>query len=327
MAETANIADLASRISNEIFSWLKWEYRPLRDVDWECVLEKHRKKTHPSDVVFHYQDPYSGKIVYLNTDLKSYKASSITKGAIQQALMSLNLSVECANISQDWQEKFLLSHAGPSEVVGLLFIYNHDNEFDKDLYRYIEKIKIQNLDVREKNKIFILGPNKIMNLLDIVYDIKGLVADSVMTRPDAYTFFYPDLVLSKSHGDPWSHAASIEVITGPWMIIKHRAIQGQLEEGYLIYYMRNGSEVDEFVYFIDALSRFQMLLSENPIRIRLVDSVENAANNFDVAKDKYLREWGQDPQRKRRLDGISIETVPARQTRISFTEVGMRQND
>jgi hypothetical protein len=289
MAETSNIAALASRISNDIFSWLKWERRPLCDVNWECVLEQHERNTHPSDVVFHYQDPYTGKIIYLNTDLKSYKAESITKGAIQKALESLNIAVECANISQDWQRNFLLPHAGSSEVIGLLFIYNHDNEFDRNLYRYIEKVKIQNIPIKPSNRIVILEPKKIINLLNIVYDIKSLVADNTMNRPDGYTFFYPDLVLSKSHGDPWSHAATVEVITGPWIIIKHRSVNDYLGEGYLIYYMRDGGEIDEFVYFIDALSRFQMLLEEDPIRIRLVAPVDNAANNFDIAKNKYLR--------------------------------------
>jgi hypothetical protein len=327
MAETSNIAALADRIAKEIFVWLKWDYRPLQDSNWKCVLEKHNKKTHPSDIVFHYTDPYTGKVIYLNTDLKSYKADSITKGSIQKALESLNMSIECANISQGWQEKFLLPHDGTSEIVGLLFIYNHDNEFHTDLNQYIEKIKIQNLSIQRSNKIVIFGPKKIIDLLNIIYDIKSLVADDKMTRSAQYTFFYPDLVLSKAHGDPWSHAASIEAITGPWIIIKHRSINNSLKEGYLIYYMRDGSEVDEFVYFLDALSRFQMLLGGDLIRIRLVNPVENAKNNFDIAKDKYLKEWGSDEQRKKRLNEISIDSITVRETRISLTEIGMRQND
>jgi hypothetical protein len=219
-----------------------------------------------------------------------------------------------------------LPHAGSSEVIGLLFIYNHDNEFDRNLYRYIEKVKIQNIPIKPSNRIVILEPKKIINLLNIVYDIKSLVADNTMNRPDGYTFFYPDLVLSKSHGDPWSHAATVEVITGPWIIIKHRSVNDYLGEGYLIYYMRDGGEIDEFVYFIDALSRFQMLLEEDPIRIRLVAPVDNAANNFDIAKNKYLREWGNDPQRQKRLNEISIETIPVRETRINLSEIGMRLN-
>jgi hypothetical protein len=164
-------------------------------------------------------------------------------------------------------------------------------------------------------------------LFNIVHDLKDLVAEQKMTRYSDYTFFYPDLVLSKAHGDQWSHAASIELLVGPWIIIKHKEIPNQIKEGYLIYYMRDGSQVDEFVYFLDALSRFQMLLGDEPIRIRLVNAVGDAANKFNIAKDKYLREWGSDEQRAKRLNEISINSIPTRETSFNLIEIGMREDE
>jgi hypothetical protein len=328
MAETSNIAALAERISKEIFTWFKWRSRPLHDSNWECVLEHHDKGTHPSDVVFYYNDPYTGKILYLNTDLKSYKASSITKTQLEKALESLSLSVECANISQDWQQKFSLPHAGSSEVIGLLFVYNHDNSFDRHKFNsLLGKIKLSQLGIKERNKIVIFGPGTILDLFNIVHDLKDLFAENMMTRYDNYTFFYPDLVMSKAHGDQWSHAASVEALTGPWIIIKHKEIPDQVKEGYLIYYMRDGSQVDEFVYFLDALSRFQMLLGDELIRIRLVNAVGVAANNFNVAKDKFLVTWGQDKQRAKRLNEISVSSIPTRETSFNLVEIGMREDE
>jgi hypothetical protein len=327
MAETSNIAVLAERISQEIFTWFKWNSRPVRDSNWECVLDHHNKKTHPSDVVFHYDDPYTGKILYLNTDLKSYKASSIKKAQLEKALESLSLSVECAKISGAWQQQFLLSHVGSSEVIGLLFVYNHDNSFDEDFNVLLGKIRLPKLDIKERDRIVIFDPRTILNLFNIVHDLKDLVAEQKMTRHSDYTFFYPDLFLSKAHGDQWSHAASVELLLGPWIIIKHKEIPDQLKEGYLIYYMRAGSQIDEFVYFLDALSRFQMLLGDEPIRIRLVNAVGEAANNFNIAKDKYLREWGADKQRARRLNEISIHSIPTRETSFNLVEIGMRENE
>ncbi|OIP71510.1 MAG: hypothetical protein AUK48_12370 [Oscillatoriales cyanobacterium CG2_30_44_21] len=328
MAETSNIAALAEQISNEIFTWFKWRSRPSRDSNWKCVLEHHDKETHPSDVVFHYEDPYTGKILYLNTDLKSYKASSITKTALENALESLSLSVECANISEDWQQKFLLDHAGSSEVMGLLFVYNHDNSFDRLKFdSLLGKIKLSQLGIKERNKIVVFGPGKILDLYNIVHDLKVLIAEDMMTRHRDYAFFNPDLVMSKAHGDQWSHAASVEVLVGPWIIIKHKKISDQVKEGYLIYYMRNGSQVDEFVYFLDALSRFQMLLGDELIRIRLVNAVVEAANNFNVAKDKFLVTWGKDEQRAKRLNEISINSIPTRQTSFNLIEIGMREDE
>jgi hypothetical protein len=326
MAETSNIAALAERISKEIFTWFKWSSRPLRDSNWECVLDHHNKKTHPSDVVFHYEDPYTGKILYLNTDLKSYQTSSITKTKLETALKSLSLSVECANISEDWKGKFSLPHAGSSDVIGLLFVYNHDNGFDRRKFNsLLREIKLSQLGIQERNKIVVFGPGIILDLFNIVHDLKDLVAEDMMTRHSNYTFFYPDLVMSKAHGDQWSHAASVEVLVGPWIIIKHKEIPNQVKEGYLIYYMRDGSQVDEFVYFLDALSRFQMLLGDELIRIRLVNTVDEAKINFDVAKNKFLVTWGQDKQRKKRLDEIRIDSIQTRETSFNLIEIGMRE--
>jgi hypothetical protein len=328
MAETLNVAALAEQISKDIFAWLKWRTRPLHDTNWDCVLDHHDKTTHPSDVVFHYADPYTGKILYLNTDLKSYKASSINKTQLEKALESLSLSVECANLSEDWQKKFLLPHAGSSEVIGLLFVYNHDNGFDRRKFNsLLEKIKPGQLGIKERNKIVVFGPGTILDLFNIVHDLKDLVAENVMTRHKDYTFFYPDLVMSKAHGDQWSHAASVEVLVGPWIIIKHKEIPDQVKEGYLIYYMRDGSQVDEFVYFLDALSRFQMLLGDELIRIRLVNAVGEATNNFNIAKDKFLVTWGQDEQRAKRLNEISINSIRTRETSFNLVEIGMREDE
>ncbi|MFK0492743.1 hypothetical protein ACISCE_09005, partial [Campylobacter jejuni] len=78
MSETANTANLASKVSNEICQWLKWQYNYAQDMDFECSNANHDKDTHPVDVVFYYKNPYTDKMVYLNTDLKSLKKASIT---------------------------------------------------------------------------------------------------------------------------------------------------------------------------------------------------------------------------------------------------------
>ena len=80
MSETANIAAMAEKVSADVFKWFKWEMLPPMDFDFNCHKpEKHKtsdlpKKTHPVDAVFKYFDPYLGKDILLNTDLKSYKS-------------------------------------------------------------------------------------------------------------------------------------------------------------------------------------------------------------------------------------------------------------
>ncbi len=40
--------------------------------------------------------------------------------------------------------------------------------------------------------------------------------------------------MAKRHGEEWSQPASVEALTLPWLIIKHRATD-DIEEGYVIY--------------------------------------------------------------------------------------------
>ena len=45
--------------------------------------------THPTDVVFYYDEPYSNHRTYINCDLKSYAANTIQKGEVRKAVQSL----------------------------------------------------------------------------------------------------------------------------------------------------------------------------------------------------------------------------------------------
>lgn len=113
MSETGNIEDLAKIVAKDIFSWFKWQQAGLKDVNWDCVQDHHKKKTHPSDTVFSYIHPYTGDRIFLNTDLKSYAEGTIKPAAIRKAIQSLAMSVECANVSQDWQDKYITDDGVP----------------------------------------------------------------------------------------------------------------------------------------------------------------------------------------------------------------------
>jgi len=325
MSETGNIEELAKIVSDDIFKWFKWNVCPVKDTDWACVTPDHKKKTHPADAVFYYDDPYSGSSVYINTDLKSYKKGSISATGLSKALVSLSMAVECANISEDWQKKYLVADFGFDRVIGMLFIFNHDNEFDKDLADIVESIEFEKIHIQESVKLILLDPLKIRTLVNVVNDMKGLVADNSLPRTE-YTFFYPDLVMAKRHGEEWCQPASIEALTSPWLIIKHKNTN-QIEEGFLIYYHMDGDTVDEFVYLIDAMSHYQMLLSNKPIRVRFTDPGGEAANNFNKAKIEYLKMWGADEAREAQLNRIEARTISRVLPNYCPMEIGMREPD
>lgn len=325
MGETANIAEVASKVSKDVFKWLKWSARPLMDINWECRLdEKHKKKrfkTHPTDVVFHYRDPYTEREIYINTDLKSYASNSITKSSVVKALNSLSQSIECANISQEWSDKFILDANAKHDVMGMLFVYNHDNSYCEDFDELLSKINPKSLKIAKGNKVLVLGPEKINYLYNVITDIKLMKSEDIISSNDDYTFYYPDLVLYKRHGCEWGQPASIESITSPWLIVKHRNESG---EEYTIYYNRHGSTPEEFIYLLDSLSYYQLLLSDTKISIKFINSCDSARANLDKAVYLYLSNWGFDGFRKKHLENLHAEHITNYVKSFNLDEVGMR---
>ena len=140
MSETATVAEIAHKISKDIFSCFLWKFHPKIDDNFPCTNTNHlgdggkAKSTHPGDVVFYYDDPYLGRKIFLHTDLKSYGAKSITSTKVRTALKSLCMTIDCARVSSEWRTKYSVDESESYDVRGLLFIYNHDNLYANSFY-------------------------------------------------------------------------------------------------------------------------------------------------------------------------------------------------
>ena len=326
--ETEQIAKLAEIVSGEIFSFFRWSTVGPKNLNFVCAKpETHApmKKsvhTHPADVVFQYSDPYLNRIVYLHTDLKSYSVSSISLGEIKKALKSLGKAIDCARVTTEWRQRYHLSAKGKFEIRGMLFVYNHDDEYDKDFYDHFKDYKGENLYIKDSQQIHIVEPSLINYLNTVLMDVKSLIADGTFPRHN-YTFYYPDLILHKASGEYWDRPATAELIASPYLIIHHQEVKTYCEktkdtaltfdEGFLIYYRRDGSSEVEFRYLFDALSRFQILNSNKDckIRIRVANRHHHPSifSNFTSAINSYVSEWGEDEHRKRRLEAIELNVV------------------
>lgn len=330
MAETINIGEIATRISKDIFKHFLWETHQKRDDNFKCANEKHvgeggkSKDTHPGDVVFFYEDPYLGKRIYLHTDLKSYAEGSITATRLRGAFKSLCMTVECARESPEWRTKYSVDASEPHEVRGMLFIHNHDNGYDKPFYDAIDKIDLKSLPVAPGSVLHFLGPHDIQRLYSIGNDIIRLKSEDEL--PKEYTFYFPDLVMSRRQGDVWGQPAPIETITGPYIIIKHGTAAACCA-GYVIYYNRPGNSPDEFEYFLDSLSRYQMLESGEKIRIRVTnaEAIDDLKSVFQTAKNKYARAWGFDPAREVILNQIEIDRITSVTSTYNPGDMGWRE--
>ncbi len=322
MGETVNISSVAAKISGDIFRRFLWEIHQYEDENFDCVIEEHSKKTHPADVVFHYEDPYLGKRVYLHTDLKSYAADTITPSKLRSAFKSMCMAVDCAKESEEWRKRYTIDDDA-HEIRGFLFVHNHDNGYEKPFYEAVSKINLRDLPLSANSQIHFFGPNDIQRLFSIANDIKSLIADEVISRD--YTFFYPDLVMTRRQGDVWGQAATIETLVGPYAIMKYRGL-GTRDGGYVIYYNSDATTAEEFEYFLDCLSRFQLLSSAENILIRVTnpDAPNDLKSIFSRAVRKYVKAWGFDPSRKEVLEAIEIERITAVANNYNPGDLGWR---
>jgi hypothetical protein len=343
MGETVNIGAIANKLSEDIFNYFGWQAHQKRDDNFACCTETHfvestakkskspkgkveekSKKTHPGDVVFFYQDPYLGKRIYLHTDLKSYAKNSISVQKVRSAIYSLAMSVECARKSEDWRGKYSVPKDVRFDVRGLLFVHNHDGLFKNGFDEIVQKTKLSTIPIGQSVYVHFLGPNDISRLFTIANDIVRL--QHQRTLPEKYSFYYPDLMLWHRHGDLLNQPATIEALTAPYFIVIYEMGE-KTPPGYLIYYNRAGDSVDEFVYFLDSLSRYQMLETGKLIRIRMVASsiADDYKSHFQSAKDKYAKAWGFDSSRVQVLEDIEISPVTAVTTTLNAPDMGWKE--
>ena len=364
MAETGNISKIAEILANDLFSRFLWYDTGGWNQNWNCVKEDHfvkkrapKKKpadatepsseksdagaiaaatsspspeeaqlrkilTHPSDVVFYYDEPYSLIRTYINTDLKSYKKGSISSFAIAAAIESLALTLECAEVSQEWQEKFVHEEK-TYRIVGLLFIYNHDGEYDEAFDDILAKVNHDRLKIPRHSRIFVLGPRDIRWLDNVRLDLKELYFD-VLPSEKYVSFYYPDLVRKKKV-QVSARAATLEMLTGPWIILSFPA-NGQNPPGYLVYFRGPGKHTEEFLYLIDYLMHYQIVKQGTAIRIRTLQSQANAPATFKRAVDEYIENYdGQESEFATLLRAISFELMPQIKSQFSQIQIGMKR--
>lgn len=171
MGETSNISLMANKLSKELFSVFGWKQEGLQDSQIGCdKTDVHKVKTHPSDVVYWYEDPYHERRIYVNTDLKSYARESIKPDQVRKALRSLGMAVDCANNSKQYEEKYIHTDSA-YQVIGLLFLFNHDGDFDSDFSKLIENINPSSLRIPEGRVVTLFGPDRIALLASVSGDI------------------------------------------------------------------------------------------------------------------------------------------------------------
>lgn len=323
MGETETIAKMANLLSDDILSVFKWTKSGPLNQNWECINSSghNERQRHPSDVVFYYDEPYTSSRTYINIDLKSYAKGSISTSQINGAIHNLTQSVECANGSADWQELYI--HEGKSfQVHGLLFIFNHDGAYDSDFHNLLTKCEVNTDNLPSQSAVGVWGPEKVCYLNTIANDILLSLAK---LKCDKYEFFYPDLTRRAKVIGEWKAAASFEMLSSPFIVVKYKENLNEHEFGIYLYYARKGESREEFMYVIEYLFNYQVFQNASKIEIKLPSASPNAISQFEKAKEQYLEECGEDSKDLAdRLSIISASTVKQVVPQFSEVEIGMR---
>lgn len=332
--ETINLTSIAEKVASDLFSKFGWILSGPTNENFACKkVEEHRKSqspTHPSDAVFRYDDPYESRRKYFLTDLKSYAKDTITPGRLKGTLRDLAKSVECANVSTEWRQKFA-NEGIDRDIHGLLFIYNHDGEFDRDFVRYFADEAPKKLVLPARSKIFIIGPTTIGYLLTLLTDLRGLTADRKFPFFDQVPFLYPDRIrrFAKQSTNP---IGRIELLIGPWQVVPYDfspqltdGTLGSRQTGYYIYYQGTGESVSEFEFLIDFCFRNALVRDGVTIGIRMPNAAANALHNFDNAKENFARNFYSSPDIHKRLEQFGVSVISIKEQIFLRDHIGMER--
>lgn len=328
MAETAPIAQIAEKLSNELFSEFMWARSGPINQDWACERpEKHDATKHPTDVVFTYDEPYGRRRTYLQCDLKSYARGSITAGSIKKAMVSLSHQVSCAELSEEWQRLYTTGD-GDFDVCGLLFVYNHDGEYDRNFKNVIDQVKWDDLDVPSRSRLYVLGPDDILWLDNVRLEIRqmrGTEGAASLPSREYCSFFYPQLSRKANIQNTDARAATLEMLTSPWIILKYQG-PADHDERYVVFVRRAAERPEEYEYLIDYLRNYQCLDTPDCVIVKVLAHDAQSSVIWGQAVDRYIRNVAKgnaDSSFGRILKSISFQPMEQIVSRFSSVAIGM----
>lgn len=329
MAETSNIAKMASQISDDLFSEFFWTKVGPTDVNWPCEDPAHHGvTTHPADVVFYYDEPYSKRRTYVHCDLKSYAATSISPGAIRGAVESLAKQVACAEKSETWRKQYMHDTCTP-DICGLLFVYNHDGEYDKSFASHLTSLKESQLPLPVGARLFVLGPRDIFWLDNVRYEIRqmrGATGTNCLPPASRCKYFYPQLDGLANVQPEIAKAATLEMLTSPWIVLEYQREKPSGGRGFIVFYRKSGETEEEFMYLLDYMRHYDMLRHNTHVEIKSMETSPTGAASFQKAAQRYLASFDQSASTTEFADivlAIKYSKMTQVKSQFSTVDVGM----
>ena len=338
MAETITVGEMAELASDRIFSVFGWERHPLTNQNCDCVAKALHKKqrgspTHPTDCVFSYIDPYTGRFVFVNTDLKSYAVSTLESVDITKAVRNLAHATECANRSAQWKTLFVGRECN-HDVVGMLFIYNHDQNYDGEFNEKLAALPPSGFDMLSETFVGVLGPHRISYLNSVAQDIKALHSDGKLPAKENRFFFYPHLNRTAAFHQHHK-VATLPALLSPLFVLSYEFPTGATKpphassRGIYVYYDGKGETVQEFQYLLGYMFKYQLATENTDIFICCAQPASDAAVLFDNAKREHARQYwplhgASEQECLVKLEAMKYRSITNFVMRFEQRELGMR---
>lgn len=327
MSETVNIAALAESASDKVFSAFGWQKDQIHDETFPCAkVEKHQTKgaggVHPVDCVFSYLDPFSSKSIFLLCDLKSYARSTIRTTDFGPYIRGLAKSIECAGINNIWRTRYIGSDVNDWKIDGLLFVYNHDQEYDSDFKTKAQGLTPSSLPHSRDTRVHLLTPDDISYLQSVVADIKICCTEQGLDYKSR-KFFYPQQLIH-TPGSGLMPVAIIEMLRGKLIIT---ALEDQASRKPRFFaYLRGEGSIPEFEYLVTYLHRHGIMSLTEFVEIKGASFGPDAQTHFDVAKDNFWNRHYKMPAINDSLSHIKFGRVDRIRTNFSSIDESKRRS-
>lgn len=304
MSETEHIARMAEEVASNIFPSLYWEKVPPTNQNWSCVkISEHgreKTKTHPTDAVYRYLHPYTGKYTYIIFDFKSCADKSISPSSMGGATRQLGFTLDCAMVSSDWQGLYVSDD--DFDMQGCLFVYNHDDNYKRDLSKQIYSKLDENFpetwpQIQKNHEISIIDPHTIVFLNSLQTDLDLSVTRNSLPGSEYRGFYQPDKQIQYqklAHNNHYKVPLLPDQTTSDTIILRYDIHQLDTDKkyesgkaGFRIYYRGTGESVDEFIYLIDSLFSYQIIDHSAMIEIKILSPHRLAFPNLKKAKREY----------------------------------------
>jgi len=324
MAETQVIARLAEKLADEVFGEFFWRKTGPMNANWPCEhQDQHKVKTHPTDTVFFYDEPYSESRRYIQCDLKSYSKASITRAQMKSAIVSLAKQVKCAEVSSEWQRLYVDDQSTPL-ISGLLFVYNHDDEYDADFDKLLVEIRSEDLQLNAGSRVHVFGPDDINWFNRVATEIRQMRGKGELPPRQSVRFHHPQLVRKSNFQIVKARAATLEMLSSPWIMMEWDDDDTR-REGFVVFHRRE-TNVDDLVYLLDYLRHYQLLQKRIDVIIKVPQSDVDATIKLQKAVRKYIDHISGSNENSdiaTLLQKVSLGFVPESKTSFSTDAIGM----